>query len=227
MGRHATLHVTAADRELEADQTCRPIAARMLRDLEQGHVIVPFWSAHQVTIAFLALERFGFRAALQQFEIVADQSFAGQIMAELGAGLDLAIRPIHTRGNAKRLEDVGAWLRNPKPFFIAVDGGSTYGTVPTGIVRMAARLRSTLWPVAVSSRPSFRVPGLVAEFPFFASSLAFAIANPLRIERSFSVVAAAADLKGRLDTATKAAHAILSPGDLGSERIWNRLERAS
>src|SRR5690606_2401567 len=99
-------------------------------------VIVPFWSAHQVTIALLALERYGLRPALAQFDVIADESFAGEIMRVLGGRLGLSMRPISVRGNAKRLEDVGRWMRDPKPFFIAVDGGSEYGTIPTGIIRM-------------------------------------------------------------------------------------------
>ena len=59
-------------------------AARLLRDAANGHVIVPFWSALQVTIALLALERYGLRRALAQFEVVADESYAGEIMRVLG-----------------------------------------------------------------------------------------------------------------------------------------------
>lgn len=191
-------------------------------------MIVPFWSAHQVTIALLAMERFGFRRALARFEVVADDSFAGQVMWVLGERFGLRMRRIHTRGNAQRLEDVGAWLRDPMPFFIAVDGGSAYGTVPTGIVRMASRLRSTLWPVAVQVRPSLHVPGLVADFPRPSSDVALGIANPIRIERSMPVATAAAGLKHCLDTATAAAHAALDgPADGDPDREWMRLEHAS
>ena len=189
---------------------------------------MPFWSAHQVTIALLAMERFGFQRALERFEVVADDSFAGQIMWVLGERFGLRMRRIHTRGNAKRLEDVGAWLRDPMPFFIAVDGGSAYGSVPTGIVRMAARLRSTVWPVAVQAEPCLHVPGLVADFPRPSSSVAFGIANPVRVERSTPVAAAAAELKHCLDTATAAARAALcGPSDGDPDRVWMRLEHAS
>ncbi len=193
-----------------------------------GHVIVPFWSAHQVTIGFLALERFGLRPALEHFEVVADDSFAGEIMRVMGERLGLAMRPIHVRGNARRLEDVSAWLRQPKPFFIAVDGGSEYGTVPTGIIRMAARLGSTVWPLAVRVRPSLRVPGLVADFPRPGSDIGLGIAGPLRIDRSMSVAATAMLVKHHLDMATFAADAKLcSPGGAGADAIWVREERAS
>jgi len=74
VGRRATLHVTSADRELELGQSCVRFADRLVRDAANGHVIVPFWSAHQMTIALLALEQFGLRRALAQFEVIADES---------------------------------------------------------------------------------------------------------------------------------------------------------
>jgi hypothetical protein len=209
------------------EQSCGPFAARLLEDVARGHVIVPFWSAHQIAIGLLALERFGLRAALAKFEIVADESFAGEIMRSLGSSLGLAMRSIHVRGNARRLEDVGDWLRNPRPFFIAVDGGSSYGTVPTGIVRMAARLRSTLWPVAVRTRPDMHLPGLIADFPRFGADVALGIAGPLSIDRSVSVAAAAALIKQHIDVATAAADAMLDPQAPGAEAVWMRVERAS
>lgn len=181
-----------------------------------------------MTIALLALEQFGLRRALALFEVVADESLGGEIMRVLGDRLELGMRTIHVRGNAKRLEDVGAWMRDPRPFFIAVDGGSKYGTVPTGIVRMAARLRSTIWPVAIRARPSFRVPGLIADFPLPGAEIALGIASPLVIERSTPVAVAAEILKQSIDTATIAADAVLGrlPG-VDPESAWMRLERAS
>jgi lysophospholipid acyltransferase (LPLAT)-like uncharacterized protein len=228
IGRHATLHVTSADRELESDQTCRPFAGKLLHDAAQGHVIVPFWSAHQLTIALLALEQFGLRSALARFEVVADESFAGEIMCVMGERLGLTMRRIHIRGNAKRLEDVGAWMRDPKPFFIAVDGGSSYGTVPTGIVRMASRLRSRIWPMAIRARPCARVPGLIADFPLPGAEVALGVANPLVIDRAMPVAGTARLLKHCIDTATAAADALLgrSPG-LEPEGVWMRVGRAS
>jgi hypothetical protein len=226
IGRHATLHVTAADRTLEGD-TCRAFAHRLVQDVASGHVIVPFWSAHQVTIGLLALERFGLRSALAHFEIVADDSFAGEIMNVMGKRLGLAMRRIHVRGNAKRLEDVGAWMRNPRPFFIAIDGGSEYETVPTGIIRMAARLRSTLWPLAVRALPSFHVPGLIADFPRRGSRVALGIASPFRVDRSVPVASTAMVLKHYLDTATVAADACFAPASGGADEVWMRMECAS
>jgi hypothetical protein len=181
-----------------------------------------------MTIALLALEQFGLRRALALFEVVADESLGGEIMRVLGDRLQLSMRSIHVRGNAKRLEDVGAWMRDPMPFFIAVDGGSTYGTVPTGIVRMAARLHSTIWPIAIRARPSFRVPGLIADFPLPGAEIALGIASPLVIERSTPVAVTAAILKQSIDTATIAADAVLGrlPG-VDPEGAWMRLERAS
>ncbi len=228
VGRRAILHVTAADPALEEGQSCEPFAARLLRDAARGHVIVPFWSAHQVTIALLALERFGLRRALTHFEVVADESFAGEIMRVMGERLGLTMRPIHVRGNAKRLEDVGQWMRNPKPFFIAVDGGSTYGSIPTGIVRMAARLRSTIWPIGIRARPSTHLPGLVADFPLPGARVALGLATPLVVERSTPVATVADVLKHRIDVATMAADAILGRApDVDLASLWMRVERAS
>src|SRR5206468_10262909 len=143
----APLTVVSRVPELDGARTCAAFSERLLADATRGHVIVPFWSAHQLTIGLLADERMGLRSALTKFEIVADDSFGGDIMWAIGEGLGLRMRRIHTRGNPQRLEDVGAWLRNPAPFFIAVDGGSKYGTVPTGIIRLAARAGSVVWPV--------------------------------------------------------------------------------
>lgn len=228
VGRRATLHVTSADRDLEADQTCERFGARLIRDAAAGHVIVPFWSAHQVTIALLALERYGLRRALAHFDVIADESFAGAVMQALGGRLGLTMRRIHVRGDAKRLEDVGRWMRDPKPFFIAVDGGSTYGTVPTGIIRMAARLRSTIWPIGIRARPSCRFPGLIADFPLPGSAVALGIATPLSVDRTMPVATAADALRHRIDVATAAADAVLgrTPGT-DPEALWQRVERAS
>lgn len=226
IGRHANLHVTAADPTLEGAD-CSAFALRLLRDLSAGHVIVPFWSAHQISIGLLALERFGLTRALAQFEIVADDSFPGEIMDVLGRRLGLAMRRIHVRGNAKRLEDVSAWMRNPKPFFIAVDGGSEYGTVPTGIIRLAGRLRSTLWPVAVRVSPQFHVPGLIADFPRPGSNVALGIAGPLHVDRAVPVASTALLLKHHLDSAGSAADACLSAAGAEPGAIWMRMERAS
>jgi hypothetical protein len=138
------------------------------------------------------------------------------------------MRRIHVRGNAKRLEDVGAWMRDPSPFFIAVDGGSAYGSVPTGIIRMAARLRSTIWPIAIRARRCVHVPGLIADFPLPGSQLSLGIANSLVVERSIPVAFSAQKLKQSIDTATAAADAALgrAPG-VDPEGVWMRLERAS
>jgi lysophospholipid acyltransferase (LPLAT)-like uncharacterized protein len=209
VARTATFKVTATESELAAVQSCAPLAERLLTDAAKGHVVVPFWSAHQLTIALLALERFGLRPALERFEIVADDSFGGRVMRRLGESLDLTMRPIHTRGTPQRLEDVGSWLRNPAPFFIAVDGGSPYGTVPTGIIRLAARLKSTLWPLAVRARPSLRCPGIVAEIPLPRATVALAVASPMMVNRREPVEQAAADLKHRMNDATMAASALL------------------
>ena len=205
----AELSVTSVIPELEGGRWCAPLAARLLRDVAAGHVIVPFWSAHQVAIALLAAERFGLRPALDRFEVVADDSFGGEMMRHLGDELGLKMRSIHTRGNARRLEDVGAWLRDPAPFFIAVDGGSRYGTVPTGIVRLAARLGSTLWPLAVRARPSVRPPGLIAEIPLPRAAVGVGVGAPLQVGRTASMTDAAEDLRRRLDGASEAASALL------------------
>ena len=209
MADRARLSITAAVPELDGAESCARFSDRLIADADNGHVIVPFWSAHQLTIALLAGRRSELRPALARFEIVADDSLGGEIMHGIGEGLGLKMRRIHTRGNAKRLEDVGAWLRNPASFFIAVDGGAAYGTVPTGIIRMAAKLGSTLWPVAVRARPVMRLPGLVADIPLPGCSAALAIAAPLRMERTVAVATGAAELKTRLDMASEAAAAAL------------------
>jgi lysophospholipid acyltransferase (LPLAT)-like uncharacterized protein len=209
MAERAPLSVIAAVPELDGGQSCDRFSDRLLKDAANGHVIVPFWSAHQLTIALLAGSRSGLRPALARFEVVADNSFGGEIMRGIGEGFDLKMRPIHTRGNPKRLEDVGAWMRNPAPFFIAVDGGAHYGTVPTGIIRMAARLGSVLWPLAVRVRPVMHVPGLIADIPLPGCHTALAIAEPLRVERTLPVATGAAILKERLDAASQAGAAEL------------------
>lgn len=203
------LSVAAALPELAVEQSCGPLAAQLLRDAAAGHVIVPFWSTQQLTIGLLAAERFELRPALERFEVVADDSFGGAIMQALGRGVGVRIRPIHTRGNPERLRDVGAWLRDPAPFFIAVDGGSAYGTVPTGIVRLAARLRSVIWPLAIRARPVARCPGLVAEIPLPRAALALAIAEPMTVDRQSVVANASHELKVRLDGATAIAGSML------------------
>jgi len=209
MAETAPLAVTAAAPDLDGGHSCDTFSDRLLGDAANGHVIVPFWSAHQLTIALLAGTRSGLRPALAKFEVVADDSLGGEIMRGIGEGFGLKMRPIHTRGNAQRLKDVGAWLRNPAPFFIAVDGGATYGAVPTGIIRMAARLGSVVWPVAVRARPSMKLPGLIAEFPLPGCSAALAVAEPLRFEKTLPVATGAAMLKQSLDTASDAAAAVL------------------
>jgi len=209
VARKASLTVTSAVLDLNGSTTCTRFAERLLEDVSRGHVIVPFWSAHQLTIALLAEERAGLRTALTKFEIVADDSFGGDIMWAIGEGLRLNMRRIHTRGNPQRLEDVGTWLRNPAPFFIAVDGGAEYGTVPTGIVRLATRLESVVWPIGIRVRPALRIPGVIAELPLPTSRIALGIAEPLRFDRTLRVGDAAAVLKDRLDRATSAAEAAL------------------
>jgi len=224
VSKAATLSVTSAVAELDGGQRCGPLAARLLRDAAAGHVIVPFWSAHQVTIALLAVERFGLRPALERFEVVADDSFGGEIMRHLGDELGLKMRPIHARGNPRRLEDVGTWLRDPAPFFIAVDGGSQYGTVPTGIVRLAGRLGSTIWPLAVRARRFARVPGLVAEIPLPGAAVALGVAAPLRVSRDVAVGTVAEDIRQRLEWASEAA-AVRLRAAVGECAIWHARER--
>jgi len=195
---------------LESGVSCAPLAAQLLRDTEQGHAIVPFWSAHQLTMAMLAEERFGLRPALERFDVVADDSFGGNMMHALGATMHLRMRSLHAQGNPRRLEDLGAWLRQPSPFFIAVDGGTTYRRVPTGTIRLATRLRSRLWPIAVRARPSFRIPGLVAEIPLPGAAIALAIGTPLLVEQGTPVATAASELAHRLNTATRVATNVLT-----------------
>ena len=207
--RTATLRVTSVEAELGQGDSCAPLADRLLRDAAAGHVIVPFWSAHQLVIALLAAERFGLGPALERFEVVSDDSFGGEMVQHIGDALGLRMRRIHASGSARRLADVSAWLRDPTPFFIAVDGDGRYGTVPTGIIRLAARLGSTLWPLAVQARPVLRCPGLVAALPLKGAAVGLAIDAPLRMERRALVVAASDELKRRLDAATAAARALL------------------
>lgn len=205
----AALSVTAAEPELETSGRCDAFADRLLRDAAVGHVIVPFWSAHQLTIALLSAERFGLRPAMQRFEVVVDDSLGGEIMRVVGEWFGLKMRAIHTRGNPRRLEDVGAWIRNPSPFFVAVDGGCEYGTVPTGIVRLAARLGSMVWPVAIRARPMLRCPGLIAEIPMPGARVALGIGAPFRVDRAVPVASGADELKRQLDAATVAVTALL------------------
>jgi hypothetical protein len=209
VSRTAVLSVTSTDPEIAAGGGER-VAEGLLRDASRGHVIVPFWSAHQLTIALLASERFGFRTVLDRFEVVVDDSFGGDIMRRVGAEFGLKLRAIHTRGNPRRLEDLSAWLRNPTCFLIAVDGGTVYGHVPPGTIRLAARLNSTLWPLAVCARPRTRCPGLIADVPLPGAALALAVAAPLRIDRQMPVAAAGQELERRLDAAGVAARALLA-----------------
>jgi len=210
----AALSVTSTDGAVAVADGAGSVAERMLRDAAHGHVIVPFWSAHQLTIALLASERFGFREVLDRFEVVVDESFGGDIMRRLGAELGLKLRDIHTRGNPRRLEDVSAWLRDPTAFLIAVDGGRPYGRVPSGPIRLASRLASTVWPVAVCARPCTRVPGLVAEIPLPGAALGLAVGPRMRIDRATPVTAAAEQLTERLDAATLAARGLLHDGGI-------------
>jgi len=223
MAAGMSLSVDAAVPELKGVQSCAPLAAQLMRDSAKGHVIVPFWSTQQLTIALLAAERFGLRPALERFEVVADDSIGGVVMQAISQGVGVNIRPIHTRGNPERLRDVGAWLRNPAPFFIAVDGGSEYGTVPTGIIRLAARLGSTIWPLAIRARPMLRVPGMIADIPLPRGALALAIAEPMAIDRQLLVASASRELKMRLDGATAIADSMLS-GRSQRELSWRAQE---
>ena len=197
--------------ELSTGAWCAPFAARLLRDATSRHVIVPFWSAHQLTLALLADERFGMRPAMRTFEVIADDSLGGEIVCALGESLGLTMRRIHTHGDPERLRDVAAWMRTPGPFFIAVDGGARYGTIPTGIIRLAARMKSVLWPLAVRARPAVRIPGLVAEVPLPGASGALGIGAPLEVDRGAPIGVAAEQLRMRLDAATRAADALLVP----------------
>jgi hypothetical protein len=107
------------------------------------------------------------------------------------------------------LRDVGAWMRNPAPFFIAVDGGAHYGTVPTGLIRLASRLNSLVWPLAIRARFSVRVPGLVAEMPLPRARVAAAIAPPMRFDRSDNIATAAERVRQCLNSLTEGAAAHL------------------
>jgi len=210
--RAALLSTASVDPDLDLAGGASSIAECLLRDAAEGHAIVPFWSAHQLTIALLTAERFGFRAVAERYEVVADDSFGGQIMQMVGAHFGLRMRTIHTRGNPRRFEDLGAWLRRPEPFFIAVDGGGVYGTVSTGIVRLAARLGSTVRPLAIRAKPAARCPGLVAEIPLPGAALALAVAAPIRVDRASPIAETAEALRCRLEAASAAAAALLGPG---------------
>lgn len=208
-------------------RTCSPdlnlpsvdaLARQLLADADSGHVIVPFWSAHQLTIALLTEERFGLAVLRARFEVVADDSFGGEMMRRLGDRLGLSMRPIHSRGNPQRFNDVADWLRNPESFLIAVDGASRYGTIPTGIVRLASRMKSTVWPLAVRSRAFIRIPGLVAEIPLPYAPIALGVAAPLTVERGTSIPAIADELRRRLNEATAAA-TLISDVDSASSRV--------
>jgi lysophospholipid acyltransferase (LPLAT)-like uncharacterized protein len=210
ISRTGSLSIASDDPALDRKQSCAALADRLLHDVNQGHVIVPFWSAHQLTIALLAAERHGLRPALSRFEIVADDSMGGEMMWQVGERLGLRMRRLHARGNPLRLEDLAQWMRNPCPFFIAVDGGGVYGTVPTGIVRLAARVESTIWPVAVRVSRKVRCPGLVADIPLRGTSVTVGVTTPLRVDRSAPVGAVADEMKRRLDLASELAGALLS-----------------
>jgi hypothetical protein len=212
VARTASLQVVEVDRALGGDSTCAGLAARLVGETTRGHVIVPFWSAYQAAVPLLATERFGTRPLAEHYEVVADDSVGGEMMHRVGDGLGVQVRSIHANGNPRRLEDVGRWMRDPAPFFIAVDGGRVHGkhayrTVPTGIIRLAARLRSTLWPLAVHARPFVRCPGFVAEIPLVRAAITVGVAPPFIVERSIPVQAAADELKRRLDRASEAARA--------------------
>jgi len=213
--RTATLRVASFEDEQGYGDSCAPLADRLLREAAAGHVIVPFWSAQQLVIALLAAERFGLGPALERFDVVHDDSFGGEMVGHVGDAFGLRMRCIHTRASGQRLADVSDWLRDPTSFFIAVDGGSPYGSVPTGIIRLAARLGSTLWPLAVQARPALRCPGLVAALPLRSAWVGLASEPPLRVERRTPVAAAADELKRRLDTATDAARALSGAAQVG------------
>ena len=187
--------------------SCSDFADQLLREAASKHVIVPFWSAHQLTLGVLTTNRCGFRPAFDRFEIVADDSLGGQIVRDIGRRLAVPMRPLHV-GKPERLADLAAWMRSPAPFFIAVDGGGPYGTVQTGIVRLAARLASTVWPIALSARRSIRVPRIIAEMPLPRTTVAVALAKPFVITRDLPADAAANLVKASLDGATSRAIAV-------------------
>jgi lysophospholipid acyltransferase (LPLAT)-like uncharacterized protein len=204
-----SLCVASGEAELDRQESCGALSVALLRDVGRGHVIVPFWSSDQMTIALLAAERHGLRPALSEFEIVADDSMGGEIMWQIGRKFGLRMRRLHTRGNPQRLEDLANWMRNPKPFFIAVDGGSEYGTVPSGLIRLAARLGSTLWPVAIQASRRLKIPGLIADIPLPGANLGLGIASSLRLERKASIVDMNQELKKRLDLASALARSCI------------------
>jgi hypothetical protein len=203
------LRVITAEAADLSGESCAPLATQLVRDAQNGHAMVPFWSSDQLALALLAMDRFGLRPALEQYEIVADDSFGGHMMHTLGGRLGLRMRSIHGQGDPRRMEDLSRWIRNPGPFFLAVDGGTRYGTVPTGTARLAARLRARLWPVAVRAWPRVRIPGLIADIPLPGAKVVLAVAAPLVIERQASIAAAVAELKHRLDVATRVADELL------------------
>jgi lysophospholipid acyltransferase (LPLAT)-like uncharacterized protein len=201
----ASLRIASTDPNWPAEGGSASLAETLLRDAACGHTIVPFWSAHQLTIALLTAERFGLNAVRDRFEVVVDDSLGGEIMRRVGERFGLRLRSLHARGNSKRFEDISAWLRSPEAFFIAVDGGSQYGSIPTGIIRLAMRLGSTLRPLAVRARPTIRLPGLVADIPLPGAALAIGVSPPLRLTRETSIRDAAEDLRRHLHTASQAA----------------------
>src|SRR5437899_227667 len=216
ISRTGSLRVASEELELNGQGSCAGFAERLLRDVDRGHVIVPFWSSDQLTIALLAAERHGLRQALSRFEIVADDSMGGEIMWQVGEKFGLQMRRIHTRGNPSRLEDLAQWLRHPTPFFIAVDGGGVYGTVPTGIVRMAARLGSTVWPVAAHPSRHVRVPGIIADIPLPGTNVGVGVSRPIHVARSASIAEVTADVTKYLERASQLARAHDVPADDGA-----------
>lgn len=208
--RHAASTTSASIAPTSVDMGIPDLSAlthRILADADRDHVIVPFWSAHQLTIALLTNERLGLAALRHRFEVVVDDSFGGEMMRRVGESFGLTMRSLHSKGNPERFNDVADWLRRPSSFLIAVDGASPYGTVPTGIIRLASRMKSIVWPIAVRSRRSFRLPALVAEVPLPYSPIAVGVAPAFTVDRSIAVGAVAEDLRRRLNAATAAASA--------------------
>jgi lysophospholipid acyltransferase (LPLAT)-like uncharacterized protein len=137
-------------------------------------------------------------------------------MRVMGERFGVTMRPIHAHG-PDRLADVAAWLRNPAPFFIAIDGGGPYGFVSTGIVRLAARLRGSLWPIALRARRAVHIPGLIAEMPLPSTTVALAIGAPLSIARDVPMADTAEKLRASLDAATaEAQRAVQKHGETGT-----------
>jgi lysophospholipid acyltransferase (LPLAT)-like uncharacterized protein len=172
--------VRCLDAEARAIDTAAIIRALASARPDGRPILVVYWIAEAVAVAALPFLERAFLVSARALTFLFDETFGGQVCAELAEGLGSQCVMLEPPKRPERLEQLRGVLRRGGSYAFAVDGGGPYFEVGNGVATLARTLKAFVVPVAAVAQPALPWPHRSRiSFPLPRCRTTVAIGNPI------------------------------------------------